>query len=166
MTEPTSKSALKREATRLQQLGLALTKLKPDVRANFDLPDKLREAIDVHARISSREGSRRQMQFIGRLMRKLDTEQIEQQLADLKGESAAARSAFHQLETWRDRLIHDPALAADFISLYPHADRQQLRHLTSKAQKSLASSTDNLSDLHKRNARALFRFLRETAEQS
>ena len=79
MHEEPSKSALKREAQRLQKIGLRLTQLKPDVRARIDLPDALRQAIETHAAINSREGGRRQMQFIGKLMRKVDIEAIEAQ---------------------------------------------------------------------------------------
>ena len=95
MSEELSKSALKREAQRLQKLGLRLTQLKPDVRARIEMPQDLRQALDIHASINSREGSRRQMQFIGKLMRKVDAESIEAQLADLDNQSAAARHFFH-----------------------------------------------------------------------
>ena len=61
MPDELSKSALKREAERLQKIGLKLTQLKPDTRARLQLPDALRKAIDVHAGINSREGSRRQI---------------------------------------------------------------------------------------------------------
>ena len=61
MHDEPSKSALKREAQRLQKIGLRLTQLKPDVRARIDLPDALRQAIETHAAINSREGGRRQM---------------------------------------------------------------------------------------------------------
>ena len=94
MHEEPSKSALKREAQRLQKIGLRLTQLKPDVRARIDLPEALRQAIETHATIKSREGGRRQMQFIGKLMRKVDTAAIEAQLADIDGQSAAARHFF------------------------------------------------------------------------
>ena len=85
MPDELSKSALKREAQRLQKIGLKLTQLKPDTRARLQLPDALRKAIDVHVGINSREGGRRQMQYIGKLMRSIDVQAIEEQLADLDG---------------------------------------------------------------------------------
>ena len=98
MPEELSKSALKREAERLQKIGLKLTQLKPEIRSRLQLPDALRIAIDVHGGINSREGGRRQMQYIGKIMRGIDVEAIEHQLSDLEGQYAAARHFFHTIE--------------------------------------------------------------------
>ena len=105
MSEDLSKTARKREAERLQLVGRKLTEMKPDVLATIQMSPALREAIATHQRISSREGGRRQLQFIGKLMRKIDTQALEKQLADLEGQSNDARTFFHQLEQWRDRLV-------------------------------------------------------------
>ena len=78
MPDELSKSARKREAERLQKIGLKLTQLKPDARARLQLPEALRLAIDEYTEINSREGGRRQIQYIGKLMRRLDCEAIEQ----------------------------------------------------------------------------------------
>jgi len=162
MSEELSKSALKREAQRLQKLGLRLTQLKPDVRARIEMPQDLRQALDIHASINSREGGRRQMQFIGKLMRKVDAESIEAQLADLDGQSAAARHCFHTLEQWRDKLIAEPSTLTDFISQHPGVERQILRQLVAAAVNSKPSPHDDPSDAHKRAQRALFKFIRST----
>ncbi len=160
MSEELSKSALKREAQRLQKLGLRLSKLKPDIRARIEMPQNLRQALDTHAAINSREGSRRQMQFIGKLMRKVDAESIEAQLADLDGQSAAARHFFHTLEQWRDRLVAEPDALTDFIARYPGVERQLLRQLVSASVSSKPSPHEAASDAHKRALRALFKFIR------
>jgi ribosome-associated protein len=162
MPEELSKSALKREAQRLQKLGLRLTQLKPDVRARVEMPQQLRQALDTHAAINSREGGRRQMQFIGKLMRKVDAAAIEAQLADLDGQSAAARHFFHALEQWRDKLIAEPHTLTDFISQHPGVERQVLRQLVSAAANSKPLAHEEPSDAHKRAQRALFKFIRST----
>ena len=164
MHEEPSKSALKREAQRLQKIGLQLTKLKPDVRARFALPDNLRHAIDVYISINSREGSRRQMQFIGKLMRKVDVTAIEAQLADFEGQSANARHVFHRLENWRDSLTHGTSALTQFIAEHPQVDRQTLRQLVKAATRSKPASGQPTSDAHKRAQRSLFKFLRTTLE--
>jgi len=117
MSEDLSKTARKREAERLQLVGRKLTEMKPDVLATIQMSPALREAIATHQRISSREGGRRQLQFIGKLMRKIDTEALEKQLADLDGQSNDARTFFHQLEQWRDRLVKQPDTMKDFLSI-------------------------------------------------
>lgn len=162
MHEEPSKSALKREAQRLQKIGLRLTQLKPDTRAGIDMPDQLRQAIDTHAAINSREGGRRQMQFIGKLMRKVDTAAIEAQLADLDGQSAAAKHFFHSLEQWRDKLVSEPEALTRFIGEYPDVERQSLRQLVTAAAASRPATAAQASENHKRALRALFKFLRST----
>ena len=165
MHEGPSKSALKREAQRLQKIGLRLTQLKPDVRARIDLPEALRQAIETHATIKSREGGRRQMQFIGKLMRKVDTAAIEAQLADIDGQSAAARHFFHNLERWRDTLINDAGALTQFISEYPGVERQTLRQLVNSASANRPAAGQDPSEAHKRAQRALFQFLRSTLSE-
>jgi ribosome-associated protein len=129
MTEEISKSARKREAVRLQDVGRALTQLKAQDLQTFDLPNPLSAAIEEYRRINSREGGRRQLQYIGRLMRKLDTAAIELQLQHLRGESVAARHSLHQVEHWRDRLISEPHTLTQLLTEHPHIDRQKLRQL-------------------------------------
>ena len=164
MHEEPSKSALKREAQRLQKIGLRLTQLKPDVRARIDLPEALRQAIETHATIKSREGGRRQMQFIGKLMRKVDTAAIEAQLADIDGQSAAARHFFHNLERWRDTLINDAGALTQFISEYPGVERQTLRQLVNAAPPIALPPTRSVRGPQTAQ-RALFKFLRSTLSE-
>jgi ribosome-associated protein len=165
MHEEPSKSALKREAQRLQKIGLRLTQLKPDIRARINLPDALRQAIETHATINSREGGRRQMQFIGKLMRKVDTAAIEAQLADIDGQSAAARHFFHNLEQWRDALINDTSALTQFISEHPSVERQALRQLINAASANRPAANEEPSEPHKRAQRALFKFLRSALNE-
>jgi ribosome-associated protein len=163
MSEDLSKTARKREAERLQLVGRKLTEMKPDVLATIQMSVELRQAVATHQRISSREGGRRQLQFIGKLMRKIDTEALEKQLADLEGQSNDARTFFHQLEQWRDRLVKNSETMTDFINHYPQVDRQQLRQVVVKAGTSKPNSGEHPSDAHKRALKILFKFIRDSA---
>lgn len=157
---PVSKTARKREAERLQQLGARIADLTTEQRASLPLDDDLRHAVDEYLRFTSREARRRQLQRVGRLMRETDITAIEDGLADIDGQSSAARFEFHQLETWRDKLLDEPAQAlTDFVAAHPHVDRQQLRHLVRHAQ----GAKDEQQ--RKTRARALFRFLREATTE-
>ena len=102
------------------------------------------------------------MQFIGKLMRKVDTAAIEAQLADLDGQSAAAKHFFHSLEQWRDKLISEPEALTQFIGEYPDVERQSLRQLVTAAAASRPSAGAQASENHKRALRTLFKFLRST----
>ncbi len=119
------------------------------------MPDRLREAVLEAQRIRSREGRRRQLQYIGRLMREVDTEAIAARLAYLKGESDAARAEFHALERWRTRLLADEAALADWLAAYPASDVQRLRQLIRNARREAAQGRAPHA------SRALFRLLRE-----
>ena len=163
MFEDLSKTARKREAERLQLVGRKLTEMKPDVLATIQLSAELHEAIATHQRISSREGGRRQLQFIGKLMRKIDTEALEKQIADLEGRSNDARTFFHQLEQWRDRLVEQPDTMKDFIDQYPQVDRQQFRQVVVKAAGSKPNNVEPANEAHKRALKLLFKFLRDGA---
>jgi ribosome-associated protein len=137
--------------------------MKPDVLATIQLSAELHEAIATHQRISSREGGRRQLQFIGKLMRKIDTETLEKQIADLEGRSNDARAFFHQLEQWRDRLVEQPDTMKDFIDQYPQVDRQQFRQVVVKAAGSKPNNVEPANEAHKRALKLLFKFLRDSA---
>jgi len=163
MFEDLSKTARKREAERLQLVGRKLTEMKPDVLATIQLSAELHEAIATHQRISSREGGRRQLQFIGKLMRKIDTEALEKQIADLEGRSNDARTFFHQLEQWRDRLVEQPDTMKDFIDQYPQVDRQQFRQVVVKAAGSKPNNVEPANEAHTRALKLLFKFLRDSA---
>ena len=156
--EPSSKTARKREADRLLHMGRRIGELNMDQIEGLDLPGELYQAIIDYRRFPSHGAKKRQLQFVGKLMRKLDVAAIEVQLADLDGESAQARYRFNQLEQWRDELIHDSDAVTRFISEYSDVDRQHLRQMIKKIN---ATKDPNQQKSH---AKALFRFLRETVE--
>ena len=149
-----SKSERKRDATRMQNLGRALTLLNATQLAEVPLPDALAKAIADYHRFSTNEAKRRQLQFIGKLMRNADVSELEASLDLIEGRSAQARFQFRQLEVWRDRLIDEPAALTEYLSDHPQTDRQQLRHHIQRVQKARDA------DQQRTAARALFRFLR------
>ena len=158
--EPPSKSQLKREAEAAQELGKELVEL-PAARfaamtAKLDLPEDLREALVACRAIHARGGRKRQLQYIGKLMRAIDTSTIRQALEGLAGKDRAEAAELHRLERWRERLIAegDSALA-ELLDEYPMAERQSLRQLVMKARKEQDAGQAPAA------ARALFRALRE-----
>lgn len=153
---PPSKSDLKREMHALQQLGEKIVKLPNGQFATIPLEGKLEEAIATARRIKSREGLRRQMQYIGKLLRDTDISEIESAFQDLESGRIEAAQHFHELEQWRDRLIEQgPKSIESVIEKYPQADRQHLKQLVLQANKEKKANKAPAA------ARKLFKYLRE-----
>lgn len=154
--EPISKSERKRRAHRLQALGRELTGLEPQQLAALALPEPLITAIRDYQRFPSHEARRRQLQFIGRVMRDMDPEPLQAALDALNGESAEARYEFRQLERWRERLLTEPEALTEFVAEHPQVAVQALRHHIQQVHQAIAEE-------QRRTAyRALFRFLRDS----
>lgn len=126
-----SKSQKKRDMVALQKLGERLVEQPPDRLDRVEMPDTLRRAIDEARSIRDHEGRRRQMQYIGRLMRDVDAEPIRAALDAWAGASRADAAALHGLERWRDRLIADDdaltAFAAEHTAALAPSTLQRLR---------------------------------------
>jgi ribosome-associated protein len=155
-----SKSARKRQALKLQDLGRALTGLKRAQLEALSLPDRLAQAIFDYQRFPSHEARRRQLQYIGRLMRDLEIDEIEAGLASLHGESAAARYRLHLAEQWRDRLLAEPAALTAFLDAFPDTDRQALRQALQRVHSAGADAPQKAA------LRALFRLIRAQIPES
>ena len=136
--QSTSKTDAKRESEELQQLGQQLLELRGDLFKPLPLPDKLAEALADAKRITNFEGKRRQMQFIGKLMRQLDEDTLQAVRHALElqrlGHSYDTEQ-LHQAEQWRDRLIASDEAVQEWIAQYPGTDTQQLRALVRQARK-------------------------------
>jgi ribosome-associated protein len=107
-TSEASRTELKRESTELQKLGEELLTLRADLMNGLDVPEKLRDALADARRITNFEGKRRQMQFVGKLMRQLEPDTLAAVRAALQEQhqgSAQLTLALHRAEQWRDRLI-------------------------------------------------------------
>jgi ribosome-associated protein len=149
-----SKTKKKREMEELQKLGASLVALAPAQLDSLDVPMELLAAVRDAQRIKSHEARRRQMQYIGKLMRSLDPAPVRAALAQLDGRSAAARAEQRELEKWRERLIGDDAALADFSSQFPQAEIEQIRTLVRSARHEIAERRPP------RAQRELFRTLR------
>lgn len=157
--EKPSKSERKREMQALQDVGEAIIKLSVGEFATIPLEGELLTAITLARRLKSGEGLRRQMQYVGKLMRHADTVAIEAALQDLQNGRALHNQRFHQLEQLRDLLISEGVSAMDkVLEPYPHADRQHLRQLILTAVKEREQEKPPAA------ARKLFRYLRDLAE--
>jgi ribosome-associated protein len=164
-SQPPSKSQLKRDAEALQVLGRTLVELPASrfaaVMAKLDLPDALREALGACRAINARGGRKRQLQYIGKLMRGTDAEPIRRALDVLEGKDRAQTAALHRMEQWRERLIAEgDAALAELLNEFPVADRQALRQLVMKARKERDAGQAPAA------ARALFKALRELFDEN
>lgn len=156
-----SKSQVKREMHALQKTGEELVGLSGAELARITLPDELREAVALARRLNQRGAHKRQLQYIGRLMRAIDPEPIQRDLDRIRNRDAAHTARQHRIERWRDRLLDegDSALEALLVD-HPGLDRQHLRQMLRNALK------ERGTDKPPRAARELFRYLRDQlAEQ-
>ncbi|WP_380184076.1 ribosome biogenesis factor YjgA [Kalamiella sp. sgz302252] len=153
-----SKSEIKRDAEELKRLGAELVELSSNSLDRIPLDEDLRAAIELAQKIK-KEGRRRQLQLIGKMLRSRDEDPIRQALDKLKNRHNQQVALFHKLEMLRDRLIAegDDAMA-DVLQLYPQADRQQLRSMIRNAQKEKATNKPPKA------TRQIFQYLRELAE--
>jgi ribosome-associated protein len=133
--ELVSKTRKKREMLELQSLGAALVELPESQINGMKLENRLLQAVLDAKRIKSHEAKRRQLQYIGRLMREVDAEPIRAQLAAVEGSSAQASAAHRRLEAWRERLLSDDEALTRFASEHPGADIQEIRALIRNARK-------------------------------
>jgi ribosome-associated protein len=164
-TDDQSRTDLKRESTELQKLGTDLLDLRADLLARLALSDKFKDAIADAKRITNFEGKRRQMQYIGKLMRQLEPDVLASVRAALDEQangSTAEKLALHQAEIWRDRLISDEDAAARWISQNPGCDTQQLRALIRQARKDAKPEKPGAAVRHGRAYRDIFQLVRET----
>jgi ribosome-associated protein len=168
-TYDASKTDLKRESTDLQKLGEDLLTLRADLLERLGLPDKLTDALAEAKRITNFEGKRRQMQFIGKLMRKLEDEALDAVRAALQEQfkgSARETLALHQAEQWRDRLIAEEDALPQWLEAFPDTDTQQLRALIRQARKDAppadkAAVSQGLAPRQSRAYREIFQFVKE-----
>lgn len=155
---PISKTRRKQAVHELQALGEELVKLNENQLATVDLPELLLDAV-VHAQtISKHEARRRQMQYIGKLMRRVDPAPIRAALDAFQAPSRNRVAIHKRIEGWRERLLTDDAALSDFLQECPQADARRLRTLMSAALRERAAGQTP------RSYRELFQALREMLE--
>ena len=152
---PPSKTKIKKQMHELRDLGKELTELGKDQLAQLDIPDNLRDAIREMKNINKFGAQRRQIQYIGKLMRDIDPAPILAKLDVWKGRSQQHIAYSHLLERWRDRLMERDGAMTELLAAHPGADAQRLRSLVRNAHKEAESGKPP------KNYREIFQVLRE-----
>lgn len=156
--EGPSKTQLKQQSQALQVLGRQLSEMSQDQLDRTPMPDSLRDAIDALRRTRSHEGRRRQLQYVGKLMRQVDEEPLREAVARAELGTAQQALQLHEIERWRAELIADDGALTRWMSAYPDTDSQQLRSLVRAARRDSASLT--AEDRQPRAVRELFQFIK------
>ncbi|MBU3020651.1 ribosome biogenesis factor YjgA [Aestuariibacter sp. A3R04] len=156
-----SKTELKRQSAELQKLGEALVNLTPAHLATIPLDDDLRDSVELAQRINrKKDGYRRQLQFIGKLMRGRDVADIEAAMAKLAHQHQQTNAAFHALEKARDAIINEGDDAIQrLIEAHPALDRQKLRQYHRQIKKEREKSAAPKA------FRELFQYLKEVIHE-
>lgn len=158
---PISKTRRKHQMAELQSLGEDLVALSADQMKKIHLPENLCDAVSAARRMTRPdEAKRRQMQYIGRLMRDTEVEPIRAALALLRGESASETAKLHRLERWRTELLADEKVLHEIATRFPAADLQHLRSLRRAA---LKEAEQNKAA---RSSRAIFQFLKDLQNEA
>ncbi len=158
--EKPSKTRQKQQMHALQNLGLAATELSDTRLAALDIPDSLREALVDYRHTRSHEGRRRQLQYIGKLMRQADEAPLREAVAESQLGSARETLALHQAERWRDDLIASDDALTRWLDTDKQSDPQQLRSLVRAVRKEAAAAADVPGARHGRPYRELFQLIK------
>ena len=151
-----SKSAVKRQMLELQELGEKIVALPEAQFKNISLNEKLFDAVSAARKITKHGGLKRQLQYIGKLMRHVDPEPIRQAIAEIEDGHQQESRLFHLKEQWRDDLIMDDnKKLSEFIEMYPSTDLQRLRQLI----RGFRNAKND--DKKKQTARLLFQLISE-----
>lgn len=130
-----SKSAFKREAQSLQDLGELLIELPQNELDALALPDNLHDAVMLARRITAHGGLSRQKQYIGKLMRKVDAEPIRLAIEARQARDRASIRQFQQIERWRNRLVDEAGATLDeFLQQFPESDAKAVTRLVAQAK--------------------------------
>jgi len=155
-----SKTKRKQEMIELQSLGAKLVALPESQLAEIPMNEQLRDAVFEAKRIKSHEAKRRQMQYIGRLMREVDPAPLREHLEAITGHSARAAAEHRRLEGWRERLLADDDALTAFAAEFPAADLQAVRTLIRNARKEQKEAKPP------RAYRELFRVIKECSSSN
>jgi ribosome-associated protein len=156
-----SKSQRKKDSHELQSLGEVLVTMPKGRLADIGLPESLSDAIEDYKRTKSFEGKRRQMQYIGKLLRGCDAEPIKEAVASFQLGHARNSLALHDSERWRAELVADDQALTRWVAEYPESDVQKIRALIRNARKDAAAAPESRSG---RGFRELFQYVKQTLE--
>lgn len=156
-----SKTQIKNEMHELQKIGLSLVELSQADLAKIPLPSDLLDAVTLARKINKKkEGYRRQLQFIGKLMRSTDTQPIEDALNKLQSQHHEKNEFFHQLEDMRDNIVSkNDDFIHELCQTYPNLELQKLRQLARQAKKEQAAESAPKAK------REIFKYLKSQIEE-
>lgn len=155
---PKSRTQLKKEDKALQQLGESLVALSTDQLDGIDMPEVLRGAVDLARRTRSHGARRRQLKYIGKLMREIDCGPIRNAFQNIQLGDLQKIRAFKKIENWRDELkAGNLLMIEEILSSCPEAERQRLTQLARNAH------THSETDKAVKSSRLLFRYLKEVS---
>lgn len=152
--EAPSKTRRKQEMHALQEIGERLVELNKDRLAQLNLPESLLDAVAEAKRLTRHEARRRQMQYLGKLMRTVDAAPIRAKMDEWNNITRNQAARFHLVERWRERLLAEPNALNELIGEYAQADIRQIRTLIRNAHKEAEQGKPPKS------SRALFKLLR------
>ncbi len=150
-----SKTKRKEAMHALRDLGEELVELSVGQLKRLKLPENLLDAVRACQKITAHGARRRQVQYLGKLMRGVDEEPIRAGLAMLRGESSTETARMHRLERMRERLVADETVLTEIANSWPEVDIQHLRQLRRNAIKEHESAKPPKS------FRAIFQILKE-----
>lgn len=153
-----SKTRLKQQSHDLQKLGQQLAELSQDQLDRTEMPESLRDALELYRHTRSHEGKRRQMQYVGKLMRQVDEAPLREAVAAAELGTAEQALQLHELERWRAELIADDDALTRWMAAFPDTDAQQLRSLVRAARRDTAALGPE--DRQPRSVRDLFQFIK------
>lgn len=154
-----SKTRRKQAVHELQDMGEALVELSEERLAQVEMPDFLRDAVMAARGITAHGARKRQFQYIGKLMRKVDAEPIRAKLDTWLAKSRGPALAHKRAEEWRNRLLDEDGALSDLLREYPRADTTYLQKLMD------ATVRERESNRPPRSYRELFRTLRALIEE-
>ena len=155
-----SKTKQKEAMHELRDLGAELVELAVGQLKRINVPENIFDAVRECQKITAHGARRRQIQYLGKLMRGVDDEPIRAGLAMLRGESSAETARLHRLERFRVRLLEDEAVLAEIAALWPAVDLQHLRTLRRNALK------EKENNKPPKNFRAIFQVLQELDQKA
>ncbi len=155
-----SKTKQKEAMHELRDLGAELVELSVGQLKRINVPENIFDAVRECQKITAHGARRRQVAYLGKLMRGVDDEPIRAGLAMLRGESSAETARLHRLERFRVRLLEDEAVLAEIAAQWPAVDLQHLRTLRRNALK------EKENNKPPKNFRAIFQVLQELDQKA
>ena len=150
-----SKTELKKDSKKIQAFGKKISELSSEEISSFKFPDTILKAIKDCKSIKSNVAKKRQVQYLGKLLREIDLSEAYLKMDQINSNSQFEVRNNHKAEIWRERLIQDKDAVTELIKLCPDVDRQKIRQLIQNTLKEIKASN------HPKYYRRLFKYIKE-----